>query len=161
MISSVAARIPPRVRQEALGEWGGTVMFCLILSCHYAFPSVRFPLLVLLGSFPFFSLLPSLSSLSFRSCSQLFLILLTHSFTLFTPVPYFCPLIRALFLPLFSASVLVGSLYDVRSSVSLSRPVVFYRLQMLRVSRCLGLLRPVPSRSNLQSMLESPVSPFY
>ena len=66
MISSVAASVPPRVRQEALGEWGGTVMFCLILSCHYAFPSVRFPLLVLLGSFPFsipLSPPPSLSSL--------------------------------------------------------------------------------------------------
>ena len=88
MISSVAARIPPRVRLEALGEWGGTVMFCLILSCHYAFPSVRFPLLVLLGSFPF-SLSFPLSPLSIVP----FLLPAvphspTHSFSLCTPVPY-------------------------------------------------------------------------
>ena len=140
--------------------------YCHVLSyivLSLCFPFCSFPPAGLIRFVPFFypSLSPSLSlfSLSFRSCSQLFLILLTHSFTLFTPVPYFCPLIRALFLPLFSASVLVGSLYDVRCAVSWSRPVVSCLLQMLRVSRCLSPLRSVPSRGNLQLMVESPVCP--
>ena len=48
MISSVAARFPPRVRQEALGEWGGTVMYCHVVSfCPFLSPCL--PLLVVLG----------------------------------------------------------------------------------------------------------------
>jgi hypothetical protein len=87
----VDARIESSSALSEIGEDEWTtvvVMFCLILSCHFAFPSVRFPLLVLLGSFPFFSLPPSLSSL-YRSvpapsCSYS----PTQSSSLFTPVPY-------------------------------------------------------------------------
>ena len=49
--------------------------YCHVMSCPCAFSSLRFPLLVVLGYY--LSL-----SLSFRSCSQLFPILLTTSFTL-------------------------------------------------------------------------------
>jgi hypothetical protein len=115
------------------------VLSYIVMSCPCAFSSIHFPLLVLLGFFP--SLYPSLS-LSFCSCSQLFLILLTTSFTL------------------VSASVLVGFLFAVRCVLVPSCRVLPY-LQMLRVSRCLCQLRPAPTRRDLQSVAAYPAIPLY
>ena len=119
MISSVAAKFPPRLRQEALGEWGGTVMY--VVPCSCSFSSLSLPLLVVLGYLLF---------LSFPQLSLIFSNYLVHPFP---PVPFF-PLIRSLFLSLF----LLLSLSDSRLSFScqnqtivlfaspLSRPVGIY-----------------------------------
>ena len=143
----------------------GGVLSCLsfiVMSCPCAPHAIRFPLLVLFGSIPL-SPPPSLTlSLSLLSVVPFLLPavpipLINH--LVFHTCSVSCPLIRAPISPLVFRFCPVGSLYIVHRAVSLSRPVVSCFPQMLRVSRCLNLLRSVPSRGNLQLMVESPVCP--
>jgi hypothetical protein len=88
--------------------WIIIILSCFVLYCLVILLSLLFvfPLLVLLGSFPFFSLPPSLSSLYRSVPAPSWSYSPNQSSILFTPVPYLALWLESLFLPLSSVSVL-------------------------------------------------------